>query len=207
MLFDHFTDRSRKVMAFANQEAQRLNQDYLGTEHILIGLAREGFGVAAHILIDTVDVKRLRIEVERLVKIGPMQAMGNLPHSPRVKDLIDRANATAKEWKHEHIGTEHLLYALVLDTQSVAYQALINCKVDIDDIKKQIIELVCDKDEQIGTTGVVRDKKTVGKIEIKAKTINQEELFHELVLTLAKNKEYDILAKVLSNREYFLRAE
>src|SRR5688572_11227841 len=86
-MFERFTDRARKVMALANQEAQRFNHEYIGTEHILLGLVKEGSGVGANVLKNLdVDLRKVRLEVEKLVKSGPdMVTMGKLPQTPRAK--------------------------------------------------------------------------------------------------------------------------
>lgn len=88
-MFERFTDRARKVMALANQEAQRFNHDFIGTEHILLGLVKEGNGVGATVLKNLdVDIKKLRLEVEKMVKSGPdMVTMGKLPQTPRAKKV------------------------------------------------------------------------------------------------------------------------
>jgi ATP-dependent Clp protease ATP-binding subunit ClpC len=92
-MFERFTDRARKVMALANQEAQRFNHDVIGTEHILLGLVKEGSGVGATVLKNfDVDIKKLRLEVEKHVRSGPdMVTMGKLPQSPRAKKVIEYA--------------------------------------------------------------------------------------------------------------------
>ncbi|MFI4873554.1 MAG: Clp protease N-terminal domain-containing protein, partial [Phycisphaerales bacterium JB061] len=92
-MFERFTDRARKVMALANQEAQRFNHEYIGTEHILLGLVKEGSGVGANVLKAlSVDLRKVRLEVEKLVKQGPeMVTMGKLPQTPRAKKVIEYA--------------------------------------------------------------------------------------------------------------------
>ena len=91
-MFERFTDRARKVMALANQEAQRFNHEYIGTEHILLGLVKEGSGVGANVLKNLdVDLRKVRLEVEKLVKSGPdMVTMGKLPQTPRAKKGINK---------------------------------------------------------------------------------------------------------------------
>ena len=93
-MFERFTDRARKVMALANQEAQRFNHEYIGTEHVLLGLIKEGSGVAANVLRNLeIDLKKVRIEVEKHVQSGPdTVAMGKLPYTPKAKKEIGRAH-------------------------------------------------------------------------------------------------------------------
>src|SRR5215469_3888241 len=99
MPYERFTDRARKVMQLANQEAQRFNHEYIGTEHLLLGLIKEGSGVAAHVLnyLD-IDLRKVRLEVEKLVASGPeMVTMGKLPHTPRAKKAVEYAIEEARD--------------------------------------------------------------------------------------------------------------
>ena len=90
-MYERFTDRARKVMQLANQEAQRFNHEYIGTEHILLGLVKEGTGVAANVLKNLdIDLRKIRLEVEKIVQAGPdMVTMGKLPQTPRAKKVIE----------------------------------------------------------------------------------------------------------------------
>ena len=105
-MFERFTDRARKVMALANQEAQRFNHEYIGTEHILLGLVKEGSGVGANVLKNLgVDLRKVRLEVEKLVKSGPeMVTMGKLPQTPRAKKVIEYAIEEARNLNHNYVG-------------------------------------------------------------------------------------------------------
>ena len=97
-MYERFTDRARKVMQLANQEAQRFNHEYIGTEHILLGLVKEGSGVAANVLKNLdVDLRKIRLEVEKLVQSGPeMVTMGKLPQTPRAKKVIEYSMEEAR---------------------------------------------------------------------------------------------------------------
>src|SRR5258705_10607519 len=109
-MFERFTDRARKVMALANQEAQRFNHEYIGTEHILLGLVKEGSGVGANVLKNLdVDLRKGRLEVEKLVKSGPdMVTMGKLPQTPLAKKDTENAFAEARTLNHNYAGRRHL---------------------------------------------------------------------------------------------------
>ena len=102
-MFERLTDRARKVMALANQEAQRFNHEYIGTEHILLGLVKEGSGVGANVLKHLeIDLRKVRLEVEKLVKSGPdMVTMGKLPQTPRAKKVIEYAIEEARSLKSQ----------------------------------------------------------------------------------------------------------
>src|SRR5205814_2017500 len=111
-MYERFTDRARKVMQLANQEAQRFNHEYIGTEHILLGLVKEGSGVAANVLKNLdIDLRKVRAEVEAIVvSWRPERAyLGKLPQTPRAKKVIEYAIAEARRLKHNYVGTEHLL--------------------------------------------------------------------------------------------------
>ena len=143
-MFERFTDRARKVMALANQEAQRFNHEYIGTEHILLGLVKEGSGVGANVLKNLdVDIKKLRLEVEKLVKSGPdMVSMGKLPHTPRAKKVIEFAIEEARSLNHNYIGTEHLLLGLLRETEGVAAQVLMNLGLKLEDVRQEVLNLL-----------------------------------------------------------------
>jgi len=106
-MFDRFTDRARKVMGLARQEAQRFNHDYIGTEHVLLGLVQEGSGVAASVLKNLdIDLKKIRLEVEKLVSNGTtMVTMGQLPFTPRAKKVLELSLEEASNLGHTYIGT------------------------------------------------------------------------------------------------------
>ncbi|HBR18723.1 MAG TPA: NDP-hexose 4-ketoreductase [Phycisphaerales bacterium] len=143
-MFERFTDRARKVMALANQEAQRFNHEYIGTEHILLGLVKEGSGVGANVLKNLdVDIKKLRLEVEKLVKSGPdMVTMGKLPHTPRAKKVIECAIEEARSLNHNYIGTEHLLLGLLRETEGVAAQVLMSMGLKLEDIRQEVLNIL-----------------------------------------------------------------
>jgi len=143
-MFERFTDRARKVMALANQEAQRFNHEYIGTEHILLGLVKEGSGVGANVLKNLdVDIKKLRLEVEKLVKSGPdMVTMGKLPNTPRAKKVIEYAIEEARSLNHNYIGTEHILLGLLRETEGIAAQVLMNLGLKLEDVRQEVLNLL-----------------------------------------------------------------
>ena len=143
-MFERFTDRARKVMALANQEAQRFNQDYIGTEHILLGLVKEGSGVGATVLKNLdVDIKKLRFEVEKLVKSGPdMVTMGKLPQTPRAKKVIEYAIEEARSLNHNYVGTEHILLGLLRESEGIAAQVLMNLGLKLEDVRQEVLNLL-----------------------------------------------------------------
>ncbi len=154
-MFERFTDRARKVMALANQEAQRFNHEYIGTEHILLGLVKEGSGVGANVLKNLdVDLRKVRLEVEKLVKSGPETAtMGKLPQTPRAKKVIEYAIEEARNLNHNYVGTEHLLLGLLREQDGVAAQVLMNLNLRLEDVREEVLNLLgaSDETEEIGS--------------------------------------------------------
>jgi ATP-dependent Clp protease ATP-binding subunit ClpC len=149
-MFERFTDRARKVMALANQEAQRLNHEYIGTEHILLGLVKEGSGVGANVLRNLdVDLRKVRLEVEKLVKAGPeMVTMGKLPQTPRAKKVIEYAIEEARNLNHNYVGTEHLLLGLLREHDGVAAQVLMNLGLKLEEVREEVLNLLGAGNEQ-----------------------------------------------------------
>lgn len=143
-MFERFTDRARKVMALANQEAQRFNHEYIGTEHILLGLVKEGSGVGATVLKNLdVDIKKLRLEIEKLVKPGPeMVTIGKLPQTPRAKKVIEYAIEEARALNHNYVGTEHILLGLLRETDGIAAQVLMNLGLKLEDVRQEVLNLL-----------------------------------------------------------------
>src|SRR5580700_8652485 len=143
-MYERFTDRARKVMQLANQEAQRFNHEYIGTEHILLGLVKEGSGVAANVLKNLdIDLRRIRLEVEKIVQAGPdMVTMGKLPQTPRAKKVIEYSIEEARNLNHNYVGTEHLLLGLLREQEGVAAQVLINLGLKLEDVREEVLNLV-----------------------------------------------------------------
>ena len=143
-MYERFTDRARKVMQLANQEAQRFNHEYIGTEHILLGLVKEGSGVAANVLKNLdVDLRKIRLEVEKLVQSGPeMVTMGRLPQTPRAKKVIEYSMEEARNLNHNYVGTEHILLGLLREQEGVAAAVLMNLGLKLDEVREEVLNLL-----------------------------------------------------------------
>ncbi len=143
-MYERFTDRARKVMQLANQEAQRFNHEYIGTEHILLGLVKEGSGVAANVLKNLdIDLRKIRLEVEKIVQAGPdMVTMGKLPQTPRAKKVIEYSIEEARNLNHNYVGTEHLLLGLLREQEGVAAQVLMNLGLKLEDVREEVLNLL-----------------------------------------------------------------
>jgi len=144
MFYDRFTDRARKVMAYARQEAQRFNHDYIGTEHLLLGLIKEGTGVAANVLRNLdVDIKKIRLEVEKMVQSSPdVVTKGQLPFTPRAKKVIELSLEEARALGHNYIGTEHILLGLLRENEGVAAHVLMNLGLKLEEVREEALGLL-----------------------------------------------------------------
>ena len=152
-MFERLTDRAQKAMALANSEAQRFNHEYIGTEHILLGLAKEDWGVAAIVLKNlNIDLTTLRDEVERLVQRGKddMVTMGKLPETPRAKKVIEYAIEEARNLKHTHVGTEHLLLGLLREGQGIAWRALECHGLTIERVRLEVMKVLTERGDDDG---------------------------------------------------------
>ncbi|MHC4737435.1 MAG: ATP-dependent Clp protease ATP-binding subunit [Planctomycetota bacterium] len=192
-MFERFTDRARKVMALANQEAQRFNHEYIGTEHVLLGLVKEGSGVGATVLKNLdVDIKKLRIEVEKQVKSGPdMVTMGKLPQTPRAKKVIEYAIEEARALNHNYVGTEHILLGLLRETEGIAAQILMNVGLKLEDIRQEVLNLLgAGVDEGAAGLGMKMGPAAMGRGKPKSKTPALDSFGRDLT-QLAKDDELD----------------
>ncbi len=143
-MFDKFTDRARKVMALARKEAQKFNHDFIGTEHILLGLVHEGSGVAATVLKNLdVEASKIRKEIEKSVQSGhSMIHMSQVPFTPRAKRVLELCQEAAKELRHNYIGTEHLLLGLIREEQGLAASVLKDLGLSLDDVRTEVLEIL-----------------------------------------------------------------
>ena len=142
-MFERFTDRARRVVVLAQEEARMLEHNYIGTEHLLLALIHEGEGVAATALraLD-VDLDTLRREVEALVGRGQQPASGHIPFTPRAKKVLELALRESVQLGHDFIGTEHLLLGLVREGEGPAAQVLAQRGIELDAIRQQVIRLL-----------------------------------------------------------------
>jgi ATP-dependent Clp protease ATP-binding subunit ClpC len=141
-MFDKFTNRAKQVIKLAKKEAQRLNHNYLGTEHVLLGLLKLGQGVAVNVLRNlNIDFETVRNEVEKLVGYGPeIQVYGDPALTGKVKKVFEYANEEAANLNHNYVGTEHLLLGLLRQTDGVAAQVLENLNVNLKEVRKEVLK-------------------------------------------------------------------
>ncbi len=196
-MFERLTDRARKVMALANQEAQRFNHEYIGTEHILLGLVKEGSGVGANVLKNLdIDLRKVRLEVEKLVKSGPeMVTMGKLPQTPRAKKVLEYAIEEARNLNHNYVGTEHLLLGLLREQDGVAAQVLMNLGVKLEEVREEVLNLLGagvegEEMEEIDDGDEQESSPSVSPRRTKSKTPALDSFGRDLT-ELAKSSELD----------------
>lgn len=148
-MFERFTDRARKVMAIANEHVRRFNHKYIGTEHIFLGLVKEGGGTGAAVLKNLgVDIDEMLPEVEQLFKIkGGRDAVaeGEIPQTQNAIKVIEYAIEEARNLNHDYIGTEHILLGLLRVNEGIAAQVLVNLGVSIENARMEIEKLLNQK--------------------------------------------------------------
>ena len=153
-MFDRFTDRARKVMGLARLESQRFDHDYVGTEHVLLGILEEGSGVAADVMKNLdLDFERLRADLERrLVPGKDPVTTGQLPFTAQGKRALELALEEANDLGHNYIGTEHLLLGLARQQKGIAAEVLRHARVVLHDVREEVVELLGSEvpDEEIG---------------------------------------------------------
>lgn len=169
-MFERFTERARKVMSLARQEAQRLNSEVIGTEHMLLGIIQEGGGVAAKVLQNlNLDLKRLRQQIEKLAtpSTSPTVTLGQIPFSPASKEAIRLAEEQALQLGHDVIGTEHLLLGILKEENGVAGKVLADLGMKAPEIRDMVLEVlgadVGPPDGGDGTPPVLPDPMDVKK--------------------------------------------
>jgi ATP-dependent Clp protease ATP-binding subunit ClpC len=141
--FDKFTERARKVLSLAQEEAQRFQHNYIGTEHLLLGLVREGEGVAAKVLNNLgVELERVRSAVEFIIGRGDRIVLGEVGLTPRAKKVIELAVDEARRLNHHYIGTEHLLLGLVREGEGIAAGVLESLGVNLEKVRRATLEVL-----------------------------------------------------------------
>lgn len=142
-MYARFTDRARKVMLYANEEAERNNHEYINTEHILVGLMKEGSGIAVNILKNSdLDVRKVRLEIEKISKkeLETIPQKQSLSHS--TKKVIEYAMDESRAFRHNYVGTEHLALGLIREQKGIAAQVLKSLGVNYEDFREEVVTLI-----------------------------------------------------------------
>ena len=142
-MFEVFTDRARRVVVLAQEEARMLNHDYIGTEHLLLGLIHEGEGVAVRALESLgISLQDLRRDVEEMIGRGQHELSGHIPFTPRTKRVLELSLRESQQLGHDYIGTEHILLGLIREGEGVAAQVLVKMGADLNRVRQQVLQLL-----------------------------------------------------------------
>src|SRR5437899_7269145 len=154
-MFERFTDRARRVVVLAQEEARLLNHNYIGTEHILLGLIHEGEGVAAKVLGSLgISLEAVRAQVEEIIGHGGSAPSGHIPFTPRAKKVLELALRAALQLGHNYIGTEHILLGLIREGEGVGVRVLVSLGVDPQRVHQRVIETLSEYREMAAELGV-----------------------------------------------------
>jgi len=204
----NFTDRVRKVLAMAREEAVRLQHDYVGTEHILLGLIREGEGVAAAVLMNlSVDLDQVQERTEEQVRKGKAGAtMGELPYTSRAKKVLEFSVAEAREMSHSYVGTEHLLLGLLREEKGVAAQVLESLGVTLEQAREQTLKLLGTEmpspgQSVSGSSPKGEKKSKTPALDHFCRDLTELARAGELDPTIGREKEIERVMEILSRRK------
>jgi len=162
-MFERFTDRARRVVVLAQEEARLLDHNYIGTEHVLLGLIHEGEGVAAKALEQLgMSLHAVRRQVEEIIGQGHGTPSGHIPFTPRAKKVLELALREALQLGHNYIGTEHILLGLIREGEGVAAQVLVRLGGDLSRVRQQVIQLL--SGYAPSGTGVTVDQRPIGPL-------------------------------------------
>jgi len=203
--FNRFTERARKVILLAKEEAKKFNHDYIGTEHILLGLIREGEGVAAAVLASLgLDPDNIRAEVEKLVQQGPGRIMeSDIPFTPKAKKVIELAMDEARSLGHNYIGTEHLLLGLIREGDGVASQVLMNLGLDLKSVRDEVLNLLGSSlpGYSVSSESKRKKKTKTPALDSFGRDLTEMARGDELDPVIGREKEIQRVTQILSRRK------
>src|SRR6516164_4418047 len=157
-MFERFTDRARRVVVLAQEEARMLNHNYIGTEHLLLGLIHEGEGVAAKALESLgISLEAVRQQVEQVIGQGQQAPSGHIPFTPRSKKVLELSLREALQLGHDYIGTEHILLGLIREGDGVAALVLVKLGGDLNRVREQVIQLLQEQQGRVAMIGREND--------------------------------------------------
>src|SRR5512138_953073 len=207
-MFERFTDRARRVVVLAQEEARMLNHNYIGTEHILLGLIHEGEGVAAKALESLgISLEAVRQQVEEIIGQGGSSPSGHIPFTPRAKKVLELSLREALQLGHNYIGTEHILLGLIREGEGVAAQVLVKLGADLNRVRQQVIQLISGYQGKEGqSTGVGSGTQTEGTpagslvLDQFGRNLTQAAREGKLDPVIGREKEIERVMQVLSRR-------
>ncbi len=201
-MFNRFTERAKKVIILAREEATRLNHDYIGTEHLLLGLIKVGGGVATEMLEGIgLNLQKMRLEVEKMVQPGPTTlSIGEIPFTPRAKKVLDLAVEEARGMGHNYIGTEHILLGLVKEGEGVAAQVLENLGIHLDGLREKVMELL-GATEIPGAAGGEQQKSKTPALDAFGRDLTQLAREGKLDPVIGRQTEIERVIEILARRK------
>ncbi|MCZ7529924.1 MAG: ATP-dependent Clp protease ATP-binding subunit [Acidimicrobiia bacterium] len=206
-MFERFTDRARRVVVLAQEEARLLNHNYIGTEHILLGLIHEGEGVAAKSLESLgISLEAVRAQVEEIIGHGGSAPSGHIPFTPRAKKVLELSLREALQLGHNYIGTEHILLGLIREGEGVAAQVLVKLGADLSRVRQQVIQLLSGyaggKEGAPAGAGGTAEQQQSGSLVLDQFGRNLTQLAREKKLdpVIGRKKEIERVMQVLSRR-------
>ncbi len=204
-MFDRFTDRARRVIVLAQDEARMLNHNYIGTEHLLLGLIHEGEGVAAKALESLgISLEAVREQVEEIIGQGQQAPTGHIPFTPRAKKVLEFSMREALQINHPYIGTEHILLGLIREGEGVAAQVLIKLGADLNRVRNQVLQLLSGyQGKEAATAGAPEAGPAAAAATILdqfGRNLTQAARENKLDPVIGREKEIERVMTVLSRR-------
>jgi ATP-dependent Clp protease ATP-binding subunit ClpC len=203
-MFERFTDRARRVVVLAQEEARMLNHNYIGTEHILLGLIHEGEGVAAKALESLgISLEGVRQQVEEIIGQGQQAPSGHIPFTPRAKKVLELSLREALQLGHNYIGTEHILLGLIREGEGVAAQVLVKLGADLNRVRQQVIQLLSGyqgKEPAAAGAGGEGTPSTSLVLDQFGRNLTQAARENKLDPVIGREKEIERVMQVLSRR-------
>lgn len=204
-MFERFTDRARRVVVLAQEEAKLLNHNYIGTEHILLGLIHEGEGVAAKALESLgISLDAVREQVQDIIGQGQQQPTGHIPFTPRAKKVLELSLREALQLSHSYIGTEHILLGLIREGEGVAAQVLVKLGADLNRVRQQVIQLLSGYQgkEQVQVGGNDQGSAQAGSqiLDQFGRNLTQAARDNKLDPVIGREREIERVMQILSRR-------
>ena len=207
-MFERFTDRARRVVVLAQEEAKMLNHNYIGTEHILLGLIHEGEGVAAKALESLgISLDAVREQVQDIIGQGQQQPTGHIPFTPRAKKVLELSLREALQLGHNYIGTEHILLGLIREGEGVAAQVLVKLGADLNKVRQQVIQLLSGYQgkEPAAVSGAANESTQAAQggsavLDQFGRNLTQAARDNKLDPVIGREKEIERVMQILSRR-------
>ena len=205
-MFERFTDRARRVVVLAQEEAKSLNHNYIGTEHILLGLIKEGDGIAAKALAElNISIDNVREQVQEIIGQGQQAPSGHIPFTPRAKKVLELSLREALQLGHNYIGTEHILLGLIREGEGVAATVLVKLGADLTRVRQTVIQLLSGyqggkESATVGGSESSSDVKGSQVLDQFGRNLTQAARDGKLDPVIGREKEMERVMQILSRR-------